>query len=90
MNEITVTIPAQKFSVGKYIGYSDKCGPEFNGRCYLEDALYALGYTTARVYALGRMKIDGASYVTKERFGSTLLKNAFERGQSVTVTLIKQ
>lgn len=78
---ITVTIPAQTFDQNKYVGAG--C------RCYLEEALDKAGYASARVSGFGRTKIGHKWYAPSEPFESPLLREAFERGEDVTVTLIE-
>lgn len=84
-NKITVTIPNQEYSDGKYLGG----GTGFNCRCYLEEALAAAGYPDSHTGAVGRTRINGKLYVTQFAFGAGVLKEAFERGEDVTVTLIE-
>lgn len=78
--QITVTIPAQKYDKDKYLGHG--C------RCYLEEALDKAGYPGSIVHGVGRTTIGNQHYVPRQPFGGGILKAAFDRGESVTVTLV--
>lgn len=82
MEQITVTIPyTGPFNRHKYVADDGQ-------RCYLEEALDKAGYKGSVVSAVGRVKINGKPYDPKEDFDSDVLRKAFDKGESVTVTLV--
>lgn len=83
--KITVTIKNQPFRGIKYRGDGD--GPDC--RCYLEDALTDAGYPKSHTGGNGRTSINGIPYVTEHPFGSSIVREALERGEDITVTLVR-
>lgn len=80
MSNIIVTIPVEgEFSYHKYLG--------MKGRCYLEEALDAEGYTNSHVGAFGCATIDGIPYKTVKRFNSEKVAIAFALKTSLIVEL---
>lgn len=82
-NEITVIIPSQKFSFIKYIGCGD------NDKCYLEEALHKIGIESM-VSAFGETEIGGNLFKPREPFNVFIVEDSLNKGESITVTLVKQ
>lgn len=83
MDSITVVIPAQVFDEYKYAPPMDN-----RQRCYLEEALDKAGHPGSIVYALGFTSLYDRKWKTAQRFSAMILRDAFARGESVTVTLV--
>lgn len=81
--EIKVTIPPRQFSWEKYTS-------ENGQTCYLEDALIEAGYKNVSVGGCGLTKIDGINYIPTERFTCEVVREAFSKNQSITVTLMQK
>lgn len=80
MENIVVTIPTQEYSRNKYIGNIV--------RCYLEEALDKAGFKYVSVSGGGSTKIGITWYTPSEPFNATIVKEAFDKNESITVTLI--
>lgn len=76
--KIEITIPLQEFS---HIKYQD------GENCYLATALKQSGYNDVRVSGFGSTNIANKHYVTVEEFNSEVIQIAFNKGESITVTL---
>lgn len=82
MDQIIVTIPPQQWDNWKYIGGE--------GMCYLHEALHNAGYEGVDVLGEGLTYIGKDTYIPTEKFNARTVKQAFGRGESITVTLKKQ
>lgn len=81
---IEVTIPPQKFDIKKYYCHGE------TGKCYLDDAILAFGFTSVHSMTDGAVVINGMDYrFDPTKFNAEIVEKAFSKKKSVKVMLFK-